>query len=54
MFVAFPAVKPAAVPVIFVPTNADGVPRAGETKVGELEKTKFELVVPVVPVAALR
>ena len=54
MLVAFPAVKPAAVPVIFVPTNVEGVSKFGETKVGELEKTKFELVVPVVPVAALR
>lgn len=34
-----PEVNPAAVPVIFVPTNAEGVPSAGVTKVGEDAKT---------------
>ena len=34
-----PAVKLAPVPVIFVPTRADGVPSAGVTKVGEVPKT---------------
>ena len=48
MVVTLPAVSPAAVPVIFVPTRVDGVPRLGVTKVGELEKTK--LPVPVAPV----
>jgi hypothetical protein len=38
--VTFPEVSPAAVPVMFVPTNADGVPRAGVTKVGLLANTK--------------
>ena len=50
--VARPAVKPAAVPVIFVPTKVDGVPRLGVTRVGEVAKTKAP--VPVVPVAADR
>ena len=39
LVVTFPAVKPEAVPVIFVPTSADGVPKAGVTKVGEVAKT---------------
>ena len=54
LVVTFPAVKPAAVPVMFVPTNADGVPKAGVINVGEVENTRLVLVVPVVPVAALR
>jgi hypothetical protein len=37
--VTLPAVKPEAVPVIFVPTNALGVPRAGVTRVGLVAKT---------------
>jgi len=37
--VTVPAVKPDAVPVIFVPTNADGVPSAGVTRVGLVAKT---------------
>ncbi len=45
--VALPAVKLAAVPLIFVPTNALGVPKAGVTNVGELAKTT--LPAPVVP-----
>jgi hypothetical protein len=43
--VTLPAVKPEAVPVMFVPTKADGVPRAGVTKVGLLAKTKAPLPV---------
>src|SRR3990167_7029795 len=43
--VAAPAVKLAPVPVMLVPTKADGVPRAGVTRVGELENTT--LPVPV-------
>ncbi len=38
-FVTDPAVNPAAVPVMFVPTKAVGVPRAGVTSVGEVAKT---------------
>ena len=38
--VTFPAVKPAAVPVIFVPTRAEGVPKAGVTRVGEVLNTR--------------
>ena len=38
--VTVPAVNPDAVPVIFVPTNADGVPRAGVTSVGLVAKTR--------------
>ena len=34
-----PILKPAAVPVIFVPTSADGVPRAGVTRIGLVAKT---------------
>jgi hypothetical protein len=38
--VRFPPIdKPAAVPVIFVPTNAEGVPNAGVTKVGLFANT---------------
>jgi len=45
LVVTLPAVRPEAVPVMFVPTKADGVPRAGVTKVGELAKTKAPLPV---------
>jgi hypothetical protein len=38
--VTLPAVRPDAVPVIFVPTKADGVPNAGVTNVGLVAKTK--------------
>ena len=41
-------------PVALVNTRADGVPRAGVINAGEVEKTKLVLVVPVVPVTALR
>jgi hypothetical protein len=37
--VTLPAVKLDAVPVILVPTNAEGVPRAGVTRVGEVANT---------------
>ena len=37
--VTFPAVNPAAVPVMFVPTSADGVPSAGVTNVGLVANT---------------
>ena len=37
--VVLPAVKLAAVPLIFVPTNALGVPNAGVTNVGEVPNT---------------
>jgi hypothetical protein len=39
LVVTLPAVKPEAVPVMFVPTNALGVPNAGVTKVGLVAKT---------------
>lgn len=42
-----PIFKAVAVPVMFVPTNALGVPNAGVTKVGDVFKTT--LPVPVVP-----
>ena len=52
------AVKAVAVPVMFVPTNADGVPRAGVTKVGLFDSTTFvvpvEDVTPVPPLATAR
>lgn len=37
--VTLPAVRPDAVPVIFVPTNAVGVPSAGVTRVGDVANT---------------
>ena len=37
--VTVPAVKPAAVPVMLVPTKVLGVPRFGVTKVGEVANT---------------
>jgi hypothetical protein len=39
LVVTEPAVRPAAVPVMFVPTNALGVPRAGVTSVGLVANT---------------
>lgn len=41
--VTLPAVSPDAVPVIFVPTNAEGVPRAGVIRVAEVTKTTAPL-----------
>jgi len=53
LVVTLPAVKPAAVPVMFVPTKADGVPSAGVTRVGDVDKTTLpepvEVVTPVPP-----
>lgn len=50
-----PMLKPAAVPVMFVPTSAEGVPSAGVTKVGLLDNTTLpvpvEAVTPVPPLA---
>jgi hypothetical protein len=40
LVVTLPAVKPEAVPVMFVPTKAEGVPKAGVTKVGLVANTK--------------
>ena len=40
LVVTLPAVRPEAVPVMFVPTRADGVPRAGVTRVGLVANTK--------------
>jgi hypothetical protein len=40
LVVTLPAVKPEAVPVMFVPTKADGVPKAGVTRVGLVANTK--------------
>lgn len=34
-----PEVNPLPVPVMFVPTRVDGVPRLGVTRVGEVAKT---------------
>ena len=56
-FVAFAAVPPidklAAVPVMFVPTSADGVPKAGVTNVGLVAKTTLPLPVEPVRVGAV-
>lgn len=55
LVVTLPAVSPEAVPVMFVPTKADGVPRAGVTKVGLVAKTTepepVDVVLPVPPLA---
>ena len=53
---AFPPIlSPAAVPVMFVPTSAEGVPRAGVTSVGDVLRTLFPdpvlVVTPVPPEA---
>jgi hypothetical protein len=56
--VTVPAVKPDAVPVMFVPTSAEGVPNAGVTNVGLFDRTTepvpVELVTPVPPFATGR
>ena len=53
--VTFPAVKPAAVPVIFVPIKKVGVSKAGVIRIGEVDKTTLpvpvEFVTPVPPFA---
>lgn len=50
-----PMLNPAAVPVMFVPTKADGVPKLGVTRVGLLDSTTLpvpvEDVTPVPPFA---
>lgn len=50
-----PMLRAAAVPVMFVPTKADGVPSAGDTKVGLSDRTTLpvpvEVVTPVPPFA---
>ena len=48
LVVTLPAVRPAAVPVMFVPTRAEGVPSAGVTNVGDVDITTLP-----VPVMAL-
>jgi hypothetical protein len=52
LVVTEPAVKPAAVPVMFVPTSADGVPRAGVTRVGLVANTNEPVPVSSVTAAA--
>ena len=52
LVVTLPAVKPAAVPVMFVPTNALGVPRAGVTSVGLVANTNEPVPVSSVTLAA--
>lgn len=47
-----PEVSEVAVPVIFVPTSAEGVPRAGVTSVGDVPKTSSPDPVSSVTVAA--
>jgi hypothetical protein len=53
LVVTLPAVKLAAVPVMFVPTRTEGVPKLGVTSVGEVDNTVLpapvEVVVPVPP-----
>ena len=50
--VTLPAVKPEAVPVMLVPTSAEGVPSAGVTKVGLVAKTNAPVPVSSVTAAA--
>ena len=45
LVVTLPAVKPAAVPVMLVPTRAEGVPRFGVTRVGLVANTAAPLPV---------
>ena len=53
LVVTLPAVKFAAVPEIFVPTNVDGVPKLGVTNVGDVDNTTLpepvDVVTPVPP-----
>ena len=54
LVVTFPAVNPAAVPVMLVPTKLVGVPRSGVVKAGLVAKTKApEPVSPVTAAAKL-
>ena len=50
-----PILNPDAIPVIFVPTKVDGVPKLGVVNVGEVDKTTLPVpvlvVVPVPPLA---
>ena len=48
LVVTLPEVRPAAVPVMFVPTKVLGVPRSGVTRTGLVDSTIFP-----VPVTAL-
>jgi hypothetical protein len=52
LVVTLPAVRPAAVPVMFVPTSAEGVPRAGVTSVGLVANTNAPVPVSSVTAAA--
>ena len=47
-----PIDNPAAVPVMFVPTSVDGVPRLGVVKVGEVANTTLPDPVELVKVGA--
>ena len=49
LVVTVPAVRPAAVPVMLVPTRVDGVPKFGVVSVGEVLKTATP-----VPVSSVR
>lgn len=52
LVVTVPAVSPAAVPVMFVPTKAEGVPSAGVTSVGLVANTLAPVPVSSVSAAA--
>ena len=52
LVVTLPAVSPAAVPVIFVPTKAEGVPSAGVTRVGLVANTSDPVPVSSVTAAS--
>jgi len=52
LVVTLPAVRPAAVPVMFVPTSAEGVPKAGVTSVGLVANTNAPVPVSSVTAAA--
>ena len=52
LVVTLPAVSPAAVPVIFVPTKAEGVPNAGVTRVGLVANTSDPVPVSSVTAAS--
>jgi hypothetical protein len=53
LVVTVPAVSPEAVPVILVPTRAEGVPSAGDTRVGLFESTTVEPIPVVEPAVKL-
>ena len=53
LVVTLPAVKPDAVPVILVPTNAVGVPKSGVVKVGLTARTGAPVPVAVVQTGAV-